>query len=1074
MHSRSLCTGRPIFLKRSSAAGCKAQWLRLVLLLMLGLLSATAGQAQPGNGFFDHFDGSTLDPRWVTLTSGGGTVAVTDSCAEMNSPAASDAAAFYYHLKLDKAQSQLWVFAISNDSGAVPQWWVTVLNSASAPVAESSASLLARVRARAALIQSGSANAIAFDYFDSVRTRRVWNGSAWTTGGVANAPVRADDYSLVGLEFDGPNARWRMMAWGRRSGTPGGYTLDQGLKLFALTDWVPWTGMEATDDLWLVVGDQLQNGLSGRMRVEWVRHDRGPRQEVWVNGSSGSGGYRIRHWHGYEGANGAVEQFVPQDRTTLAVDIGPPGAWDATALGVKDQYVVRDGSTYYLFYGGTEIGVASASDVNGPWIKSSNNPIIPKILGGEEETLGFPKVVKDLGEADPQKTWKMLYAGVRSDSFHRVFYATAPAATGPWTRQGRVLDVGGPGAIDEMGVAAGTPVWWNNQWHVFLSVRDASANGFWSVSYATGPSFTQLTKSNVQLVPKSAVGWQPLTVNLNGRVVNVADTSAFTRDAEVIVRRSAALSNDFGVSRVRKIVNATQLELYHGLDGFLASGPAEILQVDSWYLKNAHADTVQFGATWYLFLTNFADGRESHGVLASANLTGPYTWQHAATPGATLSFFGGSKSNENLVFVHDPVNTSSAPDETPPVITGVMAVSVTGTGATIEWSTDEPADSQVEYGETPTYGSVTPVDANRVTTHAVNLSGLLADTEYHFRVRSTDAAGNTAVSGDFTLQTLTVDNSPPQVNLTAPADGAVVLGAAVQVTADASDDAGVAGVQFLLNGASLGAEDTAAPYETVWDTTAVDNGGHMLAARARDASGNETTSPAVAVTVANNRALQFDGVDDALAGPVVSPPGQISVSMWIKPISLGQNSGGHLFAIQDLGDNNPNVHLRLAPGNVLRLVATFDNGGQLSIGAWDTPAGSVALSVLQHVALVYDSSSPLNAPAIFVNGTALPVTSIRTATGTLRNQSGQLVIGNNAGTFGTFHGLIDEVRIYSRLLSGAEVATHFNGGQINAGLPEAGLLAGWHLDERTGTTAVDYSGNGNHAVLVNNPTRILN
>ena len=57
-------------------------------------------------------------------------------------------------------------------------------------------------------------------------------------------------------------------------------------------------------------------------------------------------------------------------------------------------------------------------------------------------------------------------------------------------------------------------------------------------------------------------------------------------------------------------------------------------------------------------------------------------------------------------------------------------------------------------------------------------------------------------------------------------------------------------MQFLLDGAALGAADTAAPYEVDWVTTAAANGAHTLTAVARDAAGKETTS-SVAVVVLN-------------------------------------------------------------------------------------------------------------------------------------------------------------------------------------------------------------------------------
>src|SRR5262249_25621758 len=59
-----------------------------------------------------------------------------------------------------------------------------------------------------------------------------------------------------------------------------------------------------------------------------------------------------------------------------------------------------------------------------------------------------------------------------------------------------------------------------------------------------------------------------------------------------------------------------------------------------------------------------------------------------------------------------------------PVITAVQAGNITGSGATISWSTDVASDSQVEYGLTTSYGSSTTVDTNWVISHSVQLSGL--------------------------------------------------------------------------------------------------------------------------------------------------------------------------------------------------------------------------------------------------------------------------------------------------------------------------------------------------------------
>ena len=74
--------------------------------------------------------------------------------------------------------------------------------------------------------------------------------------------------------------------------------------------------------------------------------------------------------------------------------------------------------------------------------------------------------------------------------------------------------------------------------------------------------------------------------------------------------------------------------------------------------------------------------------------------------------------------------------------------------------------------------------------------------------------------------------NPPTVSITAPASGATVSGAAVTVSATASDNVGVAGVQFKLDGANLGAEDTTSPYSVTWNSTTGPRLAHAYRGRA--------------------------------------------------------------------------------------------------------------------------------------------------------------------------------------------------------------------------------------------------
>lgn len=96
------------------------------------------------------------------------------------------------------------------------------------------------------------------------------------------------------------------------------------------------------------------------------------------------------------------------------------------------------------------------------------------------------------------------------------------------------------------------------------------------------------------------------------------------------------------------------------------------------------------------------------------------------------------------------------------------------------------------------------------------------------------------------------DTTPPTVSMTAPVNGATVSGTAVTVSANASDNVGVVGVQFKLDGVNMGSEDASSPYSIIWNTTQTTNGSHTLTAVARDAANNQTTSSSVSVTVNND------------------------------------------------------------------------------------------------------------------------------------------------------------------------------------------------------------------------------
>jgi hypothetical protein len=168
------------------------------------------------------------------------------------------------------------------------------------------------------------------------------------------------------------------------------------------------------------------------------------------------------------------------------------------------------------------------------------------------------------------------------------------------------------------------------------------------------------------------------------------------------------------------------------------------------------------------------------------------------------------------------------------------------------------------------------------------------------------------------------------VSITSPTSGATVS-STITISATASDNVGVAGVQFKLDGANLGAEVTTAPYSISWNTTTTSNGSHTLTAVARDAAGNTGTSAAVTVTVSNGVPTGGD-VFVALTNGTVSgtvrwhnPDG--SLRRTLTGVSDGQASSvafdaaGNIYVPHWSSPSSPPK-----PGN---LVERFDANGNL-------------------------------------------------------------------------------------------------------------------------------------------------
>ena len=288
--------------------------------------------------------------------------------------------------------------------------------------------------------------------------------------------------------------------------------------------------------------------------------------------------------------------------------------------------------------------------------------------------------------------------------------------------------------------------------------------------------------------------------------------------------------------------------------------------------------------------------------------------------------------------------------------------------------------------------------------------------------------------------------------MTAPADNATVS-STITVTANAADDRGLANVQFKLDGANLGAADTSAPYSLSWDTRTASNGAHTLTAVARDSDANTTTSAPVRVTVDNvvvappglvaaygfdetsgtttadssgnaltgtlsgavrntggkfGGALSFDGVNDWVtvndAAPLHLTTG-MTLEAWVRPTAL---TGWRTVIIKEQAAD-------LAYALYANTGANWPTGNVFT-GAEEEARGTaqVALNTWTHLAATYDGATL----RLYVNGTQVAT---RAVTGALASSTRALRFGGNAIWSEWFKGLLDEVRVYNRALTAAEV-----------------------------------------------------
>ncbi|MBA3709283.1 MAG: carbohydrate-binding protein, partial [Planctomycetes bacterium] len=294
----------------------------------------------------------------------------------------------------------------------------------------------------------------------------------------------------------------------------------------------------------------------------------------------------------------------------------------------------------------------------------------------------------------------------------------------------------------------------------------------------------------------------------------------------------------------------------------------------------------------------------------------------------------------------------------------------------------------------------------------------------------------------------TSGNVAPTVALTSPSSGASFTApATISLAASASDSDGTIAKVDFYNGSTLISSDSTAPYSATMSNVAA--GSYSLTAVGTDNLGATTTSAAVSVTVAPGNVgliawwtfdegantiasdasgnghsgtlvggptwttgylsggLDFDAGDDRVSVPDFDPPTSITIEAWIR--SRANNGVDSII----LDKHNSEYDLRLTGNGNLCGVA----GG---VGLVDTSFDFYAnAGQWHHVAYVVDSAAGQH--RLYRDGSLVASGANSAAIG---NYGTELRIGRHSQyDFGTFAGTIDDVKLWSRPLSGAEIGS---------------------------------------------------
>ncbi len=209
----------------------------------------------------------------------------------------------------------------------------------------------------------------------------------------------------------------------------------------------------------------------------------------------------------------------------------------------------------------------------------------------------------------------------------------------------------------------------------------------------------------------------------------------------------------------------------------------------------------------------------------------------------------------------------------------------------------------------------------------------------------------------------------------------------------------------------------------------------------------------------SGKCLYFDGTDDkvAITSNANAKPNYITLSVWIRTSNstsdqkfLSHDQAGPYQSLLVKSDGRVRVEM----DGVNKSMLTMYGSKIVNDGRW------------HHVAATYDGSNV----RLYIDG--LQDTSSAYNGGVLQYGSASWALGVWQNTLEDYLGFIDEVKIYPYARTADQVKADFNqyatvlGVKTQEYLSE-GLVGYWKMDEISGTSVADASGNGNNGTLTN-------